>query len=511
MTVTSIKDKSISDTDPTQSYIYLIPGEINDSCDDVIKTLIKKEPLLFTQDNRIVYVIEKNPSNKKEEYQGEKETSVIPVDKRMLADFISLNMNILKNDKRANDYKRTDCPLYIAESILARPKHKFPILTGLIHSPTMRRDYSLLEQPGYDNRTGLFMTDEIPNDYSPPPNKPTKKEAVSALSFLQELTSEFAFVGKEDESAYISLITSALLRSSMDSAPAGALTAYAPGTGKSIGCEVISIISTGKFPPTISQGKDEDETEKRYGAALLSGMNLILMDNIERYIKGGFLCQVTTQKEVSIRPLGSSTLVKIELNVSLLFNGNNLDIRGDMKRRVVLVRFDAKTERPEQKKFKRDVIKYTKINRGRLIEAVLTIPLAYKEAGSPDLGVTPYGGFSDWDKLCRLPLIWLGLPDPLLPSEDLREIDPDFVNQRQLYSAWFQLYESNFLTASEIICGADDQIRGVLNTVCYDKLTTRVLGGWLRKHKGRIIDGLKLESTLDTHTKTNKWRLIKCG
>ena len=91
-----------------------------------------------------------------------------------------------------------------------------------------------------------------------------------------------------------------------------------------------------------------------------------------------------TQKEFQFRPLGLSKLIKIKLNANFIFTGNNLDIRGDMKRRVVLIRFDAKRERPEQRKFKRDIIKYAKRNRGEIIKAALTIPLAYNSFIGPE-------------------------------------------------------------------------------------------------------------------------------
>lgn len=491
--------------------VFLLPGERNVSINEIERILINAEVPIFCQGSRLVKLVEIKPKNEKGIYQRDSETLLMPVEKVFLADLITECCAIFKYDRRANEYKVVDCPYQYAESYIARSIYGVRELKAIISAPTLLSDFTILDKPGYNNISGLYLSDVIPSDYRSPPREPTKTNALSALLILNGLLDEFPFVSDADKSALIALIISSLVRASMESAPMGCLTANAPGTGKSIACDVISIISTGKRPSVISQGKDSDETEKRLGGALLSGCRTIVLDNSEHPIRGDFLCQVISQPKIKIRPLGVSTMVDVHSNSMFLANGNNLDVRGDMKRRVVLVRFDAGTERPEQRKFKRNIIEYTKKNRGKLIEAILTIPLSYKQAGSPELNVTPYGGFSDWDKFCRFPLIWLGLTDPLSPSETLRETDPDFASQRELYSAWFKLYKTTHQTAAEIICGADDELKEVLNSVCFDKLTSRVFAGWLRRHKGRIVDELKLESSLDSHTKIHKWYLTKCG
>lgn len=511
MVTASPRDSSSNNIDKLKPTVYLEAGERHLVVDDMERVLINSEALIFSQGSRLIKLVELKPGIKNGVYQRDEETLIMPVEKVFLADLITEHCSILKYDKRDKDYKTVDCPYQYAESYIARSTYGVRELTAIISAPTLLPDYSVLNKTGYNIESGLYLSDAIPDDYSPPSTAPSREEALSSLSILIDLLDEFPFVTDADRSALIALLISSLLRTSMESAPMGCFTASTPGTGKSIACDIISILATGKRPPVISQGKDSDETEKRLGGALLSGYRIIVIDNIEAPLRGDFLCQITTQPKVSVRPLGVSTMVNMPSNSTLLANGNNLDIRGDMKRRVILIRFDAGTERPEQRKFKHNIIEHTKKIRGQLIKAALTISLAYKTAGKPELNVTPYGGFSDWDNFCRLPLIWLGLPDPLLPSEDLRETDPDLANQRQLYSAWSNIYKNTSLSASEIICGADDPLKEALNAVCFDKLTSRSLAGWLRKHKGRIVDNLKLESILDSHTKTNKWQLTKCG
>jgi putative DNA primase/helicase len=114
-------------------------------------------------------------------------------------------------------------------------------------------------------------------------------------------------------------------------------------------------------------------------------------------LAGDFPAQVISQPRVTVRPLGSSTVARIPTNVMLLANGNNLAVHGDLRRRVVLVRLDAGTERPERRHFDRDTFRYTTENRGRIINAVLTLLLGFRAAGCPKADVLPFGGFPDWE------------------------------------------------------------------------------------------------------------------
>ena len=41
-----------------------------------------------------------------------------------------------------------------------------------------------------------------------------------------------------------------------------------------------------------------------------------------------------------------------------------------------------------------------------------------------DLEMTPFGGFDDWSKIVRAPLVWLGVPDPVETLEAGRALDP---------------------------------------------------------------------------------------
>jgi putative DNA primase/helicase len=144
--------------------------------------------------------------------------------------------------------------------------------------------------------------------------------------------------------------------------------------------------------------------------------------------------------------------------------------------------------------------------RGVLIRAALTVVLGYLAAGAPKLRTAPLGGFEDWDRLVRRPLIWLGLADPLEASTVLREQDPDMETTRAMLTAWWDVFAGDAVTAAELVQRGAALGEGMdTNSPTYPELreallmvsggrqiTTRQLGYWLRAHKDRIYDGKRL-------------------
>src|SRR5262245_32428487 len=140
--------------------------------------------------------------------------------------------------------------------------------------------------------------------FPPVPQFPDKSEATAALGELETLISTFPFADELDRSVALSAILTTLDRRVMHAAPMHAFTSPTAGTGKSLLVDLASILATGRPMPVISQGRTEEELEKRLGAALLAGDAAISIDNCEHPLQSVFLCQVLTQSHVKIRVLG---------------------------------------------------------------------------------------------------------------------------------------------------------------------------------------------------------------
>src|SRR5712692_4216738 len=96
-----------------------------------------------------------------------------------------------------------------------------------------------------------------------------------------------------------------------------------------------------------SPGDRQEELEKRLAGSVLSGQPVISLDNMNGELGGSFLCQLLTQERLEIRPLGQTGNLSVESHATVLANGNNITIAGDLVRRSIQCSLDPQTERPE--------------------------------------------------------------------------------------------------------------------------------------------------------------------
>ena len=239
----------------------------------------------------------------------------------------------------------------MALTILSRDgERRLPILAGVITTPTLRPNGTILSQPGYDGQTRLLLLD--PPQLPPIPDMPSKAEASAALDLLDSLLEGFPFVDDASRSVALSGIITPVVRRATPVAPLHANTAPVAGSGKSYLIDIASAVHSGERAPVIAAGRTEEETEKRLGAALLNGQPIVSIDNVNGQLGGDALCQMIERPVVSLRPLGVSKLVKIESHATMFATGNNIQLVGDMTRRVILCSLDPNMERPELRTFR---------------------------------------------------------------------------------------------------------------------------------------------------------------
>lgn len=481
------------------------PGRLPEILDELGEALAEYGQNLFVFAGRLVRIYPAPETPGKGIVRARGALILHAVDSAHLAELAGRAALHERYDARSEAYKRCDCPRRVADSYLSRGHWpELRQLSGFVEAPIVTLSGRLLDAPGYDEETGLFLAfDKIPG-YTSQIEKPTKVEASSAVDRLLETVSEFPFVDDSDRSSFLAGVMTGLLRRVLQSAPMMAVTAPSPGTGKTLIAETFAIVATGRRASVLSLGHDDAETEKRLAGVLLAGDACIALDNIERPLKGELLCQVASQQFVRLRPLGASGMVSIPTHALLVATGNNLAIVGDLKRRVSLIRLDACQERPEQRTFKREHLDDVFARRGELIRDALTIVLAYLAAGAPVVdGLYPLGGFEHWDRVVRRPLVWLGLPDPLQASEALRDQDPDLEAMRLLFGSWHDTFGREAKTAADVVSVGmtsapmtseyvHAELREALQLVCSEKPNAKRLGYWLRSHRDRIVDGCTL-------------------
>jgi len=251
-----------------------------------------------------------------------------------MIDLLCKSAEWTRYDRRQKKWVRINPPDDIARIILDRcGEWKFDPVIGVITTPTLRPDGSLLAQPGYDPTTWMVLME--PPLMPAISAQPSRDEAIAALNLLDGLLEEFPFVDEASRSVAVSSLITPVVRGAMTVVPMHAVSAPAPGTGKSFLFDISAAIATGQPCPVMAAGRTEEETEKRLGAALIAGQPIINIDNVNGDLGGDALCQSIERPVVEIRVLGKSERVRIEARSTVFATGNNLRLLGDMTRRVV--------------------------------------------------------------------------------------------------------------------------------------------------------------------------------
>jgi putative DNA primase/helicase len=486
----------------TKPTIHVISGERHLATDQAISALVQARVPLFQRGFGLVTVAEVTAKNA----DGEPfpVPGIVNPTSPMLARTLAQVANWTRYDARAKKNVAIDPPSAIVQQILAMVgEWPFAPLTGIIQCATLRRDGSLLDQDGYDDRTGLVLVNSLvmPTIAA----EPTREDAEDALELLSGLIEECPFVDDSSRAVALSMILTPVLRAAMEAAPMHLVTAPLAGTGKSYLADIAAMIATGDRCAVKAASPDPEETEKRLIGSALEGRTIINLDNCRELLQGDFLCQITERPVLSLRALGSSEMHRINNSFVCFANGNNVTVAEDMVRRTIRCALDANLEHPETREFDGNPLAAIRRNRGKYIAACLTIPRAYIAAKNRPKPLPPLVSFEDWSSLVRDPLVWLKCGDPVVSQKSLREDDPRKVETIAVFEAWkaaVGLGIEQRYTTREIIDKTADldkaELREALLAVAPKRysperqIDPKILGKWLSAHKGTIAAKCKL-------------------
>jgi putative DNA primase/helicase len=448
------------------------------------------------------------------------------LDETYLRDLLCRHARWEKYNSRSKKMMRINPPIAVAATILARVGDwGFDAISGVITTPTMRPDGSLITEQGYDKATGLLLVEPPPM----PPNPISRRERMQRQRWRSRRpTVRISSCRRRGDG----------VRIIGDDYPGGAWRILGhpatrqPGTRRGIR----QIIPNGhrrshRYRPTDAgdvnwrqQGRDREATGLRPD----EGQPLISIDNISCELGGDALCQIIERPMVDIRILGSSESVRIEARGTSLFaTGNNFVIIGDVCRRVISAALDPAMERPEFREFKSDPVQKILENRGAYIAAAIIICRAYFVAGQPNKAKR-LASFEGWSDTVRSALIWLGKADPVKSMEAAQAENPERIELSELITAWsstFGLGKDNRLKLSAAVSKGLEMTRpdglseleptypefhSFLHAMAQRATGKRgqqpdaaMLGLLLQRRKGQVIDGKRFANL--PHKKGAEW------
>jgi putative DNA primase/helicase len=428
-------------------------------------------------------------------------------------------------------------PTRLIQAILAgQGRWQFPMISGVISCPTMRRDGSILAKAGYDPETGLYLKNQV--DMPPVKSDPSAADVREAVDTLTGLLEEFPFVDEASRAVPISAMLSTVCRGALTCVPMHACSAPAYGTGKSFMWDVVAGIVMGDIMPIIGAEAFE-ELIKRMDGELIKGVSVLSLDNVSFVLGGDTLCQVIERPLYVPRILGQSTTLERRNAWTLFTSGNNLRLKNDITRRSVLARIDAGVERPELRKFNGNPFESVLSDRGRYVAACLTIVRGYMCAGSPGRLNWIGDPFAEWSDLVRSAIVWAGMADPVATMEAVRQADPARQARVAVFTTIANAYGfgyENRRSANQMIADAKDRIirkrgespregvgllrepmqcnpaedlRAALIAYTDDQLKSQYLGNKFNVDQNKITEGLTLRCVRDNHNKVNYWYIEK--
>lgn len=427
-------------------------------------------------------------------------------------------------DGRSKDLVSCNPPDDVVHAVHAQAEYEgLRHLVGILETPSMRPDGSLLDVPGYDRATG-YIYEPSASFLSISP-RATQEEACAAYLALREVFCDFPFAVAYGVDVCIAAVLSLLARPMiLGAVPMFVFDASTRGSGKSLLADVCAMIATGRGAPRMNWPTQEEELDKCLGAVAIRGGAVVNLDNVSRPLGGATLDRcLTAVDRVELRVLGRSEIMSLRWRTVVLASGNNTSIVGDTTRRVLLARLAPDREDPENRTdfAHPDLLAWIGRERPRLVAAALTMLAAWVHAGRP--GARTWGSFECWAATVPPCLAFAGGGDVLAarPARDEGH-DTEASAILALLGAVERLDVSGRgITARDIIGhlypqrergdhapdgydDARDAIEQLARAKPGTKPTAPQLGYALRKQRDRILNGKRLRA-VDVGKHTQGW------
>jgi len=495
---------------------------------------------------------------------------IVKMEQATLYEKLTANIRWTKWDGKQQKDVATKCPKDVCAAVLARKQWpSIRHLHAVVTAPTVRPDGTILQEPGYDEPTGLLY---LPNaDYPEIDDRADFDAALAAKESLLSVVQDFPFKDLKHHataieqaaggwlvtmdcghtisvteradtysctrcsvhlSAWFAFLLTCVARSAFEgTVPLWAIDATTRGTGKSRIVQATSRIAYGVDAAGFTPEERDEETRKRVSSLLLAGERLVLLDNVEKEVGGATLNALLTNAMWGDRVMGTQMIMKVPNIAIWSVTGNNLTFDSDCTRRTIRIRLESLLENPEDREDlkEKNLLRWISSQRNRLVAQAITVVRAWFNANRPQCGVKPMGSFEEWSEFIPPICVWLGMPNPLLARATADEsLDPDRLAMLNLMKSMNGLDpHGQGITTTGIIHalfpplerGQDrprdehEDTRETINDVTHAKpgmLPSSVrLGKYLTKVRGRNVRGMKIEREKTSDTATCRWFVRK--
>jgi len=388
-------------------------------------------------------------------------------------------------------------------------------LFGIVGAPVLRPDGSLLQTPGYDAATCLYLASKVPLD--PVPDRPTARQVTAARDFLfVTFLGDFPWVTAADKANYIALLVTPILRGFLRTLiPFGVVTSTMPGSGKTILTCGLGMLYGQRV---LTWTNSDEELRKAITSVLADPEGTVIFDNLAEgtIIDSPVLARLITDRTWADRLLGRNATAAFANDRVWTATGNNLRLGGDMRTRSVLIGLNPDMPRPEERTdFKipnLDQWILAPANQRRVLWHLLVLVADWTARGATRRDGLTMRQFTPWAEAVGGFLEHHGLDDFLANVETVRDIDDEEASWSAFFAQWRKVHGDKWLTSHELHLSADippgemDVWDGnfVINErgrIPSPKSLGKLLTGQINRYRGSYV----LRSEADKHTKVRTW------
>jgi hypothetical protein len=402
----------------------------------------------------------------------------------------------------------------LARMMLSTPDPRLPVLSSIMTTPGFGASGCLIRTNGYHAADCVWFDGKDQPDFGSVPEDPTPDDIAAARSLLlDDLAVDFPFATPSDRAHFLAAVLLPFVRRLIPTAtPLHLFEAPSVGSGKSLLCSTIALVTTGQELATSSVPEQDEEFRKVITSKLLVGSPIILLDNAreKKLFDSPSLAAALTSTTWVDRVLGSNKLVALPNLASWFLTGNNPRLSMELLRRSVRIRLNPNRQRAWQREgFKHDpLLEWVRANRAELVKACLVLIQAWVKAGRP-AGKRRLGSFEPW-AFTMGGILDVGGVEGFLSN--LNDIYDEADNESQEWiafvSEWWDRFGSSARKVSELLALCEERelmvdVRGPGT----EKSQQARLGKALAATRDQIFGTLRIDVAHDPRLKTKTYRL----
>jgi len=272
-----------------------------------------------------------------------------------------------------------------------------PEISGVTHTPIVRPDGSVLDEPGHDTSTRLLYLPTAGMGAVKVPEVPSPAEIAAAREVVLTPIRDFPFVSTVHRANWLGMAITPLIRTIVPPPyQLGIIEASNPGSGKSYLLAILRLIHSAAVRSALPATNEE---WSKVVPALLSATTapIIAFDNVRGVIKSSYLEGLLTLPEIADRVLGrNDKTVRLANDRLWIMTGNNATYGGDLARRILRCEIDPGIPDPQRRQFDLNPVTWVTRHRAAYLSALLTLVRAWAMEGQPVHRVNRSDDYATW-------------------------------------------------------------------------------------------------------------------